>query len=264
MKTDFLSLNQYETEMKALAEKIVAESLKGQFRGAMLIRKSPISIDGEIPVQKDLLLAMLRERKEFQEVKEYDNDIHIRIADAYVQDQERDLKELTDDEVEIMCAKHVLWLLNAGGEQADFSHCKLTYSDMMRYNLRNAVFENALFVNMRLTDANFYGAKLRNAQFQNCFGERCNMDYADLRGVKFSRCRISDSYFEHCNLSQVRFCGNEELHIIFRNCCLSDTDFGMADMDKCRAWEIDYNEEQWLAREAEEESESETPSHTLC
>ena len=55
------------------------------------------------------------------DIEFFDDGCTVTISEPYLrQEDEENLRRLNSEEVEIICAKHILWLHDAGGEQADF------------------------------------------------------------------------------------------------------------------------------------------------
>ena len=99
---------------------------------------------------------MLSERPEIAEVDyDYENDtVSVALADEHIRfTDENGMRYLTEQDIEIMCAKHILWLNDEGGEQADFSNCVIRGMDLSRRNLNQAIFDGAKISNTQLYSA---------------------------------------------------------------------------------------------------------------
>ena len=76
---------------------------------------------------------------------------------------------LTQDEVEIMQAKHILWQHDEpGGERADFSGCHLLGMDFQNMLFNGAIFQGAVFENANLTGAGMCSCDFSKARFIRC------------------------------------------------------------------------------------------------
>ena len=85
------------------------------------------------------------------------------------------LKTLTADDLVILHAKHTLWVYGVGGEQADFSHCRIA-----GLNLGDMQFNGALFLNAVLEDVDFGNAGVCGADLRNCCVENLSLEDTEL------------------------------------------------------------------------------------
>ena len=103
-----------------------------------------------------------------------------------------ELKTLTEDDLAILHAKHTLWVYGVGGEQADFSHCRiagLSFGDMQ--------FNGACFRDAVLEDVDLSGAGVCNADFTGARFVHCKMD-----GIAAEECVFQNAVFENGTLAQ--------------------------------------------------------------
>ena len=129
------------------------------------------------------------------------------MSKEYVRD-EYPFRNITQEEADLLCAKHVLWLHGQGGEQANFEGCSLSYLDLSHRNFAGASFRGSRIYETDLrhsrldaadfTDAVITGGDLRyssaqKALFRNTVLDRCLCLYTCFRGKAIFRgpgCRL--------------------------------------------------------------------------
>lgn len=188
-----------------LIEQIKTGQLDGEFHFHQDSLKSAAA--GEV-VSLELLCEMLYERPEIAGVELCGEEVFVTVAPEYaVYEDDSNLHVLTQEQVDVICALHTLWLNNADGEQADFSDCLLKGINLNSRNLNYAVFTGAKLVDCMMYDttvntSNFEGAKLQNCQFTNAHAQHCNfrnafivmtnLDTVDTRHSNFTGATISE------------------------------------------------------------------------
>ena len=108
--------------------------------------------------------------------------IRCTVRDEYVR-QTDPRRALTQEEADVMLAKHTLWLNDAGGEQADFSNCLVQGLNLAHKNMMNAVMDNA-----RFADTDLQGAELNFSVINNTRFESCNLEDITAEECEFKRC----------------------------------------------------------------------------
>ncbi len=126
------------------------------------------------------------------------------MSKEYVRD-EYPFRNITQEEADLLCAKHVLWLHGQGGEQANFEGCSLSYLDLSHRNFAGASFRGSRIYETDLrhsrldaadfTDAVITGGDLRyssaqKALFRNTVLDRCLCLYTCFRESDFSGARM--------------------------------------------------------------------------
>ena len=105
---------------------------------------------------------------------------YVTVASDYaVYENNTNYHVLNQEQVNVICALHTLWLHGVGGEQADFSDCLLKGINLSSRNLNRAVFAGAKLVDCLMYDARlntsiFDGAKIQNCQLINAQAEHCS------------------------------------------------------------------------------------------
>ena len=125
-----------------------------------------------------------------------------------------ELKNLTSDDLAILHAKHTLWVYGVGGEQADFSHCRiagLSFGDMQ--------FNGSCFRDAVLEDVDLSGAGVCNADFTGARFVHCRMD-----GIAAEECDFRDAVFENCTLAQAHLAHSNLIGAAMKDCILCGAD----------------------------------------
>ena len=248
-ESQYPSLREYGEEMEKLADKCVENALQYQREGSYRILASGISTWFPFrDFSEELFAKMLTERKEIQYV---DVDVE---ADAFYITlmpelthavDETQYKKLAQEDVDIMCTKHELWVLDAGGEQADFSGCLLDKLDLSHRNLNSAILSGA-----KLTDCNMNHCKLcfascDNMKLVNCRAEHLTAEEASFRDAEFLDCDLTESFFTHSDFTQAQFPGSEMRCGSFQGCCLDSTGLDRIDTENLIMDGTVYDEQLW-------------------
>jgi len=243
------SLSDYIKEMARLVELYVAQAVDCQIDGKWAIRFSEVEqqcdMDG---FDINLFVDMLAERDEIGLINfdEQGCECETEISKNYLT-EEKSLRNLTDSEIEVMCANHVLWLNDAGGKQADFSYCLLKDINLRDKNLMNAFFDGAKFVSADMRGATLCSASLKDARFIDCNLDDVIAEECDCTGVKFLRSDLSGGMFTHSNFKDSLFASCVVTGASLQSCCVE----GMR-IESNRGGEfcmsnVNRDEKEWLA-----------------
>lgn len=204
-----------------------------------------------VPFDNDLFLQMLKDREEIENAElgdEFDETVHIRISDAYQhRDNDENLRALTQREVELMCAKHLLWLSDESGEQADFSGCLLRGIKLDNKELENAIFDGAKLVNVDMTDtdmsyATFIGTRIANGYLCNCTVTEADFTQAEISNTQISQCDMSSSNYKKATM---RNCNVYKLNM--RDSCIERTSFRGTKKSEIDLTDCSETEKEWIA-----------------
>lgn len=222
---DYSVLTDFVDRMIRIADELVDQIKTGQLDGEFHFHRDSVnsSAAGE-SVSLTLLCEMLCERPEIAGVDLCDDEVCVTVAPDYaVYENNTTYHVLNQEQVDVICALHTLWLHGAGGEQADFSGCLLRGINLSGRNLSRAVFAGTKLVDCmmydtRLNTSNFDGSRLQNCQLINAQAERCSfrnafialtdMDTVSTRFSNFTGATISkysvpkDEPFAFANESQ--------------------------------------------------------------
>lgn len=195
----------------------------------------------------DLFLEMLSERPEIAHVEEdiETREILVDLAPEYVRTEDNsNLRPLTQQDVDIMYAKHLLWLHGVEGEQADFSNCLL-----QDINLGNKKFEDAIFNGAKFVNCSFYNSDISYSSFQGARFYRCGLsgvkaESAMFPDTLFHSCEISTTAYVECNFSRASF-SECSLGGSMHRCCIDGTNFGNEANGRPDLVQCSDDEESW-------------------
>lgn len=237
----YQSLSDFAKQMTDVAKDAVNKVLENQTDGTFYLKADDLPNPISNPLfDYKLLGEMLSERPEFSTVDVMSDEMMITIAPEYITENMDTSKyrELTDDEVDIMLAKHMLFLRDAGGERADFSGCLIRNARLSHAVFNNAILTNAAFIDCDLSEADMTFASAHGAVFKNCdishmYGDEANFTYArfvgcDLHQALTMHANYTGATFDHCNVERM----------LLEGCCLARTDWVETDdnvADKYRA-----------------------------
>ena len=195
----------------------------------------------------DLFLEMLSERPEVAHVEEdiETREIFVTLAPDYVRTEDNvELRELTQRDVDIMCAKHLLWLHGAEGEQADFSNCLLRDLNLSNRNLESAVFDGAKLVNTPLYASNISYSSFSGTRFYRCELSRMKAENAMFPDAFFHSCEITTTAYVECNFSRATF-SESNVGGSMHQCCIDGTNFGNEANGRPDLIQCSDDEESW-------------------
>lgn len=242
------SLNAFENEMCRITDKYTRKAVNGQIECQYRIDFDEVrSLCVPSKFNQDLFMNMLSERDEISDVEFSDDGCTVTISEPYLrQEDERSLRMLDSEDIEIMCAKHILWLHNAGGEQADFSNCLIKDMNLSGENLINAIFDDAKILNTKLENAEMCFASCNNARFYNCVLINVIAEEAEFKNAECIACDFDYSTLTHSNFSGAKFYNCIMHHGSMQNCCFDKTDFGNMEFGNVSTMGCSYDEQEWL------------------
>lgn len=243
------SLNDFIDEMCSLTDKYTRKAVDGPIEGQYRIDFDEVrNLCAPSKFNQDLFMHMLQDRDEINDVEYYDDGCTVTISEPYLrQEDEQSLRMLDSEEIEIMCAKHVLWLHDAGGEQADFSNCLIKDMDLSGKNLINAVFDEAKLLNTKLKNAEMCFASCNNTRFYNCVLINVVAKEAEFKNAECIACGFDGSIFTHSDFTGAKFYDCTMKKGSMQNCCLDKTDFGNMEFGNVNTSGCSYDEQEWLA-----------------
>lgn len=232
-----LSVNEYYTE------RALANQQDGMYR--FLVDDVFSEITGQY-LTKSLLEDMMQDNPLFEHAELIDDEMFITLVQQPMQvDGKQPIRKLTSQEVEIMLAKHVLWLHDAGGEQADFSNCEIYDMDLESYRLSNAIFKNAVIKNTSLRCATMQGVDCENAIFEVCDISHVIPEDANFKGARFKVCDMQATVFKNCNMKDVTFFQVATSDCRMNNCCIENVKIRNKDSQKISLQECSRDESEW-------------------
>lgn len=244
----YFALSEYNRVMADLVEKYAAAAVENQIDGKVIINLQQLKKDVDhSDFDENMFMEMLSERPEIAIVEWAEEAYYVAVAHEYLRmEDDSDLVPLSQQEFEVMCAKHKLWLLDSGGEQADFSGRLLRELDMTRISLDNAIFKGAKLADCEMTYSSLKNANFDGAKIYNC---RCNWVVAtdaSFRETKFLGSDLANAKLNRSNLfgAILRDCFVDDLDL--SDSCVDRTDFCMVPMREIKMHDCCFDEQQWL------------------
>lgn len=226
MLGQYESLNDFATHMYKLTEDVVQKAITHEKDGVFCLQASDLPDPTfDLLFDYELLGEMLSERPEFGAVEKMSSEIFLAVEPEYRLDKvdESKYRELYPEEVDVMLAKHMLYLRDAGGEQADFSNCLLRNMDLPHAVFNNAIIDNALFIDCNLSEADMNFVSAHQAHFLRCDLTHIYGDEAVFTSAKFDRCDMRSGLTTHANYTGAKFSACNVERLLLQGCCLADT-----------------------------------------
>ena len=206
---DYSVLTEFVDRMIHITDELVDQIKTGQLDGEFRIHRDSVnSSAGGEPVSLTLLCEMLCERPEIDGVDLCNDEVYVTVAPDYaVYENNTGYHVLNQEQVDVICALHTLWLHGVGGEQADFSDCLLKGINLSSRNLNRAVFAGAKLVDCLMYDAKlntsiFDGAKIQNCQIINAQAEHCSFRNAFIVMTDMNATSTKHSNFTGATISK--------------------------------------------------------------
>lgn len=206
---------------------------------------------GEPIISPALLDDMLTDSGMVEDTILHDDSIELCLTEQAANNQYRERYNANSStELEIICAKHALWIYGEnGGERADFSNCLLENVNLSNCNLCAADFNGAAFINCNLDDASMCDADFENSKFKRCSLRHFTAEEADFKDSDFYNCDLRGACFTHSNFSKSKMADCNFHETSFMNCCLeswisTDCNLNIADMSNASYLESDWLNEQ--------------------
>lgn len=248
----YQSLADFTKEMYGHAEEATQRILKNQVDGNYYLQLSDLPDPQSNPLFDHRLLGeMLSERLEFESVETMSSEILVSVAPEHQTKliDESQYRELTSDDVDIMLAKHMLYMRDAGGEQANFSGCLIKDKGLAHAVFNGAIISNAAFVDCDLSEADLNFASAHGEKFINCDMEHIYGDEADFSYAQFTNCDMRHALTTHANYTGADFNQCNVERMLLQGCCLArvnwnDTDETVASRQGAVYTVEEYNGEQ--------------------
>lgn len=239
----------YGERMNKIIDKAVLEALECHEDSTYMLSLTEIRDANKFELfDEELFMDMLRERPEIAEMEGGDlGDILITLTPEAVTAYDLSkLRVLTQDDVEIMYAKHILFNHSEGGEKADFSGCRLTNLDLRHMQLNGADFTGALLENVKLTDSGLCFCVFRDAKLVGCNLNSVIAEEADFCGADFTGCKMKNGIFTHSNFAHTLFQDTDLWMSSFASCCIDSTNLMDQDTEIIDVSDVCSDEESWI------------------
>ena len=239
----------YGEKMKKILNHVIDLALDDHEQSAYIISLPQVkeTFDNDI-IDDDLFAAMLRERPEVVDMDICDGgDIMVVLSlESIIEHDLSKMRVLTQQDVEIMYAKHILFNYGEGGEKADFSGCRLTNLDLRHMQLNGADFTGALLENVNMNDAGLCFGVFRDAKLVGCNLTSAVAEEADFCGATFTECKMRNGIFTHSNFAHTSFQDSDLWMSNFSSCCIDGSNLMDHDTVGINVTNVNSDEESWL------------------
>ena len=162
------------------------------------------------------------------------------------------------DDIEIMCAKHTLWLYEGSGEKLDLSGKKLLNIDFSNKDLCSAVLRDTEFVNCNFDRASLCFADFENAKFNRCSLKHFTAEESNFKDSYFTNCNLEGAYFTHSNFANAGLFNCNTSKTNLTNCCLQHWNCMPCNIDDSDMLNVSYSESEWLGEQESEDDQGMT------
>ena len=239
----------YGETMNKLVDLAIYQALECHDQSTYIISPSELQ-DTSVrdPFDVELFIAMLKERPEIVDMDVGDNgEVMVTLSLESIMNHDLSkLRVLTQDDVEIMYAKHILFNHGEGGEKADFSNCRLTNLDMRHMQLNGADFTGALLENVRMNDAGLCFCTFRDAKLVGCNLTSAIAEESDFCGATFTECKMRNGIFTHSNFTHTSFQDTDLWMSSFASCCIENSSIMDTETEGVNLSGTSEDEESWV------------------
>ena len=214
-------LTEFCEKMQSAADGIVKDALQHHQDGMYRVLTDNVNRTlGNLPGSMEFLYEMLRNRPELAATEDFHNEIVLQLKPEYLPAEEKEYRRISQEQVDIMCAKHTLWLHDEGGVQADFSGCELSNLDLSHRDLNNALFNGAFLYGTSFQESYLCFADFSDAEIENCNAKNIAADEAVFKNAVIRNCDFSGAFMEHCNFSGADLTGTAVKNARMQNACI--------------------------------------------
>ncbi len=239
----------YGERMNKIIDKAVLEALECHDGSAYMLSLTEIRDANKFELfDEEMFMDMLRERPEIAEMEGGDlGDVLITLTpDAINAYNLSKMRVLTQDDVEVMYAKHILFNHGEGGEKADFSNCRLTNLDLRHMQLNGADFTGALLENVRMNDAGLCFCVFRDAKLVGCNLTNAIAEEADFCGATFTECKMRNGIYTHSNFAHTSFQDTDLWMSSLADCCIENSSIMDTETEGVDLSDTSDDEESWI------------------
>lgn len=135
-------------------------------------------------------------------------------------------EELDQDDVEVIAAKHLLWIHDiSGGEQANFSGKLLRNIDLSNMKLNNALFNGTVLETCKLNSTELCFSEFRGAILKDCEMTYISVDDLNMKKAFLENCDLSYLIGCNCNFADAQLVHCQFLNGKTVHCCFDNTNF---------------------------------------
>lgn len=249
------SLKNFAERLSEVAEDVLSKAVaqSSEDNRNYIAELDEYNIPGEPIISPALLDDMLTDSGMVEDSILHDDCIELYLSEQALGTQFRECYDANwTTELEIICAKHALWIYGeSGGERADFSNCLLENVNLSNCNLCGADFSGATFINCNLDNASMCDADFENAKFKRCSLRHFTAEGANFKGSDVYNCDLNGAYFTESNFTGSKVVDCNFYKASFRYCCLESWECANCDIYKANMSNVSYDEEDWLSTQGE-------------
>lgn len=202
LQKQYPSLQDYGKEMAELVDRSIQKALTvGQPEGFSFSLDSLQGNSFYNHFNTDLFLEMLGDRPEVADIETDGDEIKLTISKEYLPKPNPALRTIETEDFKVACAKHLLWIYGAGGEQADFSNCVFDHTNFSGMELNSAIFDGAIFRSCNLTDASLCFASFKGCRFLGCNCRDWTAEEAIFQEAVFDQCDLRNAMMTHSDFT---------------------------------------------------------------
>lgn len=241
------TLEDLNARMERITDQTVNRAVERNQDGVFRLLMDDVhSMVDNAPFDDTVFLEMLSEHPEFEYVESFGDEIVCQMKPEYANTEDAEYRELTKDEVEVICAKHTLWLHGVGGERADFSGCEIRDMDLRCKSLSQAILDGAKFVTCRFEETDMKEVSAQSATFSDCTFFEMDIEDSDLKGARFYNTQFTSTQIARSNLTDVKLQDCSIAAFDVKECCLQGVDYDKIPPYQIGKGECVENEEWWL------------------
>lgn len=242
-------LDDFNARMERIVERYVKQAVErnqdGIFR--LLMGDLHSAVDNE-PFDDAVFMEMISSRPEIEYAELFDDELVLKMTSEYSHCENREYRPLTEEEVNVICALHTLWLHNSGGEQADFSGCEIRNVDMRCKPLAQAILDGAKFVNCRFERNCMREISAEETVFSDCSFYDAAIEDSNLKSVRFYNTYFTATQIIRTNMSDSVMQGCAVSAFDIKESCVQGAEFDNISRASLGLDECGKDEEWWLSQ----------------
>ena len=239
-------LDDFNARMERIVERYVKQAVErnqdGIFR--LLMGDLHSAVDYE-PFDDAVFMEMVSTRPEIEYAELFDDELVLKMTPEYSHSESTEYRQLTEEDVSVICALHTLWLHNSGGEQADFSGCEIRDVDMRCKPLAQAILDGAKFVNCRFEGNGMKEISAEDTVFSDCSFYDAAIEDSNLKGARFYNTYFTATQITRTNMTDAVMQGCAVSAFGIKESCIQGAGFDNISQSSLDTFECTEDEEWW-------------------
>lgn len=238
-------LTEFCDKVQSTVDKMMRDAVRynqnGEFR--ILLDKYTAEFDDEVSC-RPIIYETLCHRPEITDLEEYSDMLVVHVSPEYLP-QPTELRRISPEQFEIMCAKHLLWLYDESGEQADFSGCDLSDVDLRHKKLNNALFVGARLYSVPMDGAELCFTDFTGADMRNCSLRNITADEIVMKNAVAYTCDFTNAVMMHGNFTGADLTGSTVVGSFMQNSCFDSAQMPKELLLQAYVEHYSMNEQEW-------------------